>query len=144
MPFWKFWRKGGASPVQTVPWEATKVRSYKFIEAPGGRVFRDMYLLRLLWEDPAQPHKLKYWMNIGYKGWWEDERLFRLWEHIRRYMEEDGPPIQPGETLRTTRYGKLPKFPAEVIAAAGGPAFSVEAVAALATPGAASFEDVGR
>ena len=53
-------------------------------------------------------------------------------------MEEGGPAIQPGESLRTSGAGKLPELPAEVIAAAGGPASSVEEVARLAgLPGAA-------
>ncbi|MGN5353649.1 hypothetical protein ACQ4P5_16595 [Ralstonia sp. L16] len=59
-------------------------------------------------------------MNIGYAGWWEDAVLWRLYEHIRRYMEEDGAPIQPGEKPRRSGVGKVPAFSPEIIAAAGG------------------------
>jgi hypothetical protein len=89
-------------------------------------------VLRLLWGEARNPRKLEGIALIGYLGWYEDAALWRLWEHIRRYMEEGGPPIQPGESLRTSGAGKLPELPPEVIAAAGGPALSVEEVARLA------------
>ena len=63
----------------------------------------------------------------------EDEPLFQVSEHIRRYMEEGGPPIQPGERLRKPANNRKPmEFPPEVIAAAGGPALSEAEVKRLA------------
>jgi hypothetical protein len=96
-----------------------------------GEIARDTYHLALLWGEEDNPRQFKNFAYIGYLGWWEDAMLWRLWEHIRRYMEEDGPPIQPGETLRTSGTGKLPKFPDHIIAAAGGPPMSPEEVDAL-------------
>ncbi|KAF1712639.1 hypothetical protein CSC70_00175 [Pseudoxanthomonas kalamensis DSM 18571] len=129
--FWKFWQKPGVGPVRTYRWEDVRARSYKLTEFTGS-AGRESYLLALLWGEESDPRQCKEIITIGYKGWWEDELLWRLYEHIRRYMEEDGPPIQPGETLRTSGFGKLPAFPPEVIAKAGGPALSPEEVMKLA------------
>jgi len=61
---------------------------------------------------------------LGSGGGWSDDYQVSLWEHIRRYMEEDGPPLQPGDKLRKINLNKVPEFPPEVVAAAGGPPLS--------------------
>ncbi|KAA9001429.1 hypothetical protein FJU30_09220 [Affinibrenneria salicis] len=122
---------GFEAPV-TVPWEAVQVRSYKFVQFMGETV-RDSYRLEL-WASLADEPKIPCARAaIGYLGWYEDEKLWRLYEHIRRYMEEDGPAIQPGEALRKPKKGRdLAPFPEEVLATLGGPALSKEQVEALA------------
>ena len=57
-----------------------------------------------------------------------DSTQLALWEHIRQYMEEDGPPLQPGDKLRATDLSRVPEFPPEIVAAAGGPALDQEAI----------------
>ncbi|WP_261803399.1 hypothetical protein [Variovorax sp. PAMC26660] len=135
--FWRFWERVGIDRVITTSWDELQARSYKIMQLTGESA-RDTHVLRLLWGERQNPRKLEGIALIGYLGWYEDAALWRLWEHIRRYMEEGGPAIQPGESLRTSGAGKLPELPAEVIAAAGGPASSVEEVARLAgLPGVA-------
>ena len=129
--FWKFWKPAGVGPVLTYKWDDLRVRSYKMTEFTGS-AGRESYLLALLWGEPDNPQQCKEIVTIGYKGWWEDELLWRLYEHIRRYMEEGGPPIQPGERLRTSGMGRLPEFPPEIVAAAGGPALSAGEVHRMA------------
>jgi len=129
--FWRFWERVGIDKVITTSWDDLQARSYKIMQLTG-EAARDTHVLRLLWGEARNPRKLEGIALIGYLGWYEDAALWRLWEHIRRYMEEGGLAIQPGETLRTSGAGKLPELPPEVIAAAGGPALSVEDVARLA------------
>lgn len=129
--FWRFWERVGIDKVITTSWADLQARSYKIMQLTG-EAARDTHVLRLLWGEARNPRKLEGIALIGYLGWYEDAALWRLWEHIRRYMEEGGSPIQPGESLRTSGAGKLPELPPEVIAAAGGPALSVEEVARLA------------
>lgn len=92
--------------------------------------------LCLLWgNDPDEPRQFKDWVAVGLNK--EDEQLLQLWEHIRRYMEEGGPAILPGETLHRGVYDsrwKAPKplFPDDVIADAGGQPLNEEQIAALA------------
>ncbi|OCS49437.1 hypothetical protein BEK67_19985 [Ralstonia pickettii] len=112
-----------------------KVRSYKLVVSNAGRSFHESYWLVLLWgaQDEHGRNVVKDCVPIGYEGYFEDERLFQVWEHIRRYMEESGPPIQPGEQLRKPANSRKPlEFPPEIIAAAGGPALSVAEVERLA------------
>lgn len=123
MSFWKFWQRAGVGEVKTYRWDDAHARSYRISELTG-ETMRSSYLLALLWGDPQQARQCKEIVTIGYKGWWEDELLWRLYEHIRRYMEEDGPPIQPGESLRRSGTGQLPQFSPQIVAAAGGPALS--------------------
>ena len=129
--FWEFTNSG----VCTYPWDEVKVRSYKLLVSNAGKSFHDSYWMVLLWgmKDEHGRNVVKDCVPIGYEGYFEDERLFQVWEHIRRYMEEGGPPIQPGERLRKPANNRKPaEFPPEVIAAAGGPALSEAEVERLA------------
>ena len=129
--FWGF-KKSGA---YTYSWEGVKVRSYKLLVSNAGKSFHDSYWMVLLWgtKDEHGRNVVKDCVPIGYEGYFEDERLFQVWEHIRRYMEEGGPPIQPGERLRKPANNRKPmEFPPEVIAAAGGPALNEAEVERLA------------
>lgn len=129
--FWQFTDSGGI----TYPWDAVKVRSYKTIVSNAGKSFHESYYLVLFWEGQNESRQkvVKDCVPIGYFGYFEDERLFQVWEHIRRYMEEGGAPIQPGERLRKPVNKRKPmEFPPEVIAAAGGPALSIAEVERLA------------
>ncbi|QGH66895.1 hypothetical protein GHV42_15875 [Xanthomonas oryzae pv. oryzicola] len=131
-PFWKFWIMPGFLEAQTVAWETVQARTYKFNQLMG-ETMRDSYRLELWAPHPDDSKKLYARESIGYLGWYEDELLWRLYEHIRRYMEEDGPAIQPGETLRKRRTGRdLEPFNEEVMATVGGPALTREQVEALA------------
>ncbi|AEQ95560.1 hypothetical protein XOC_1377 [Xanthomonas oryzae pv. oryzicola BLS256] len=117
---------------QTVAWETVQARTYKFNQLMG-ETMRDSYRLELWAPHPDDPKQLYARESIGYLGWYEDELLWRLYEHIRRYMEEDGPAIQPGETLRKRRTGRdLEPFNEEIMATVGGPALSREQVEVLA------------
>jgi hypothetical protein len=127
----KIWRPVKPELVRR-SWDDVKVRSYKYRETNAGRSFHDSYNLSLMWGgEGGDPKMLCNFVNIGYQGYFEDEWLFQLWEHIRRYMEEDGPAINHGEELRRRGSGKPLGFPPDVIAAAGGAALTTEEVAAL-------------
>jgi hypothetical protein len=142
--FFKIWRPVKPELVRR-SWDDVKVRSYKYKETNAGRSFHDSYNLSLMWGgEGGDPRMLRNYVNIGYQGYFEDEWLFQLWEHIRRYMEEDGPAINHGEELRRPGSGKPLRFPRDVIAAAGGAALTTEEVAALSAaqdPAAAKLSE---
>lgn len=123
MQFWRFWSLAGVGAMKTRRWEDVYARSYHVNELTG-EVMRSSYSLALLWASEPASRVCNEIVNIGYKGWWEDELLWRLYEHIRRYMEEGGMPLPEGEFLRTSGYGKMPVFPQDVTSAAGGEALS--------------------
>lgn len=112
---------------RSYPWEQVRVRSYQVTGRMVGTsaiTSTTVGKLCLLWgHDPDDPSQFKDWTAVGLSE--EDDRLLQLWEHIRRYMEEDGPAINAGESLRKGVYDSKwnapkPDFPAEIIAAAGG------------------------
>lgn len=126
----KFWQPVVIDRMPTYSWEAVQARTYKTLQMMG-ETSRESYSLTLLCTDIESPNEFKDFTYIGYVETWNDAPLWRLWEHIRRYMEEDGPPLQPGETLRTTGTGKLPKFSQHLIDAAGGEPLSIEEIEKL-------------
>lgn len=132
--FLRFWKVQRVAEPRTYSWDDVKARSYKMTQFTGAAA-RQTYFLTLLWGEPSKPNLCKEIVNIGYAGWWEDAVLWRLYEHIRRYMEEGGAPIQPGERLRRSGVGKVPAFSPELIAAAGGTAVSDHEVGKLANRG---------
>lgn len=130
--FWRFWEMPGFNPPIIISWESIQVRSYKFAQYMGSSL-RDSYRLEIWAPIPDDPKKLLVKESLGYLGWYEDEKLWQLYEHIRRYMEEGGPAIQHGEKLRKPRKGRdLPAFPEAVLTTLGGPALSDEEVERLA------------
>lgn len=133
-PFWKFWSTELKQQWRTASWDEVRVRSYKYREATtGGFSFHDSYSLFLLWGGAnGDPRSLDQAVSIGYQGYFEDELMWMLWEHIRRYMEEDGPAIPHGETLREPAAGKPIVYPPEIIKACGGPPLSRAEVDRLA------------
>lgn len=122
----KFWAPL-RTEYKTYSWDQAKVRSYQVTSrAVGTRAITSSTAGRLciLWgNDPGAPAQFKDWAAVGFNA--EDERLLQLWEHIRRYMEEGGPAINPGEELHKGVYDSkwnapAPQFPSDVLAAAGG------------------------
>lgn len=130
VPFLKFWQPGTVDRVATYSWDAVQVRTYKTMQMMG-ETSRESFNLTLLCANPDNPHDFTDFTYLGYVETWEDAPLWRLWEHIRRYMEEDGPPVQPGEMLRMSGFGKLPKFPQHLIDAAGGEVLSIREIEKL-------------
>ena len=130
--FWKFWEP---IPVELRRhhWDDIRVRSYRTHAATGVTV-REVFHLLLLWGgEGGDPRMLKDFGAVGFEDTYSDTSIFQLWEHIRRYMEEGGPPIQPGEKLREPGNKNKPlEFPPDLLAAAGGPPLSREEVARLA------------
>ena len=120
----KFWKGGKAGELRTYNWDNVQARTYRRLDVPGGTVARTETTLQMLCTTPEQPKLVDLIVSLGFTGTWADNEQVKLWEHIRRYMEEGGPPLQPGDELRKVDHSKLPQFPPEVIAAAGGPALS--------------------
>ncbi|SFL26939.1 hypothetical protein SAMN05192579_1237 [Rhodanobacter glycinis] len=133
-PYWKFWVMEIKPQWRTASWDDVRARSYKYMQSTtGGYGFHDSYSLFLLWGGAeGDPRSLDQAVSIGYQGYFEDELLWMLWEHIRRYMEEDGPAIPHGETLRPLGKGRPIVYPPEVIEACGGPPLSIQEVEEIA------------
>jgi len=122
LSFLKFWEKGEPGELRSYHWEHVYARTYRRLDVPGGTVARTETVMQLLCTTPEQPTQVDLMVDLGVTGTWSDKTQVQLWEHIRLYMEEGGPPLTPGDQLRKTNYAKLPDFPPHIVAAAGGPA----------------------
>ncbi len=101
-------------------WASLRPRTYRIFEVtPGASSARWTYILTLVFGQEGDPRKVACEMNIGFKGWGDDFELLQLWEHIRRYMNDEGPVLSQGEEFKTFSTGRLPKFPDEAMAALG-------------------------
>ena len=99
-------------------WASLRPRTYRIFEVtPGVSSARWTYILTLVFGQEDDPRKVACEMNIGFKGWGDDFELLQLWEHIRRYMNDQGPALDEGEKFKTFSTGRLPKFPDEAMAA---------------------------
>ncbi len=109
-------------------WASLKPRVYRFLEVTQGvSSARWTYILTLVFGRESDPGQVACEMNIGFKGWGDDFELLRLWEHIRRYMNDDGPALSDGDKFKTFSTRRLPDFPDEVMAALGPALSEVEA-----------------
>ena len=130
--YWEFWKIPKFKSPVTVAWSTVYARSYKFTQYMGSTI-RDSYRLEIWAPDPADGRKLLVREPIGYLASYGDETLWSLYEHIRRYMEEGGPPIQKGETLRKAGRGTdASPFPEHILQNLGGPRLTPEEVEVLA------------
>ncbi|MGI9573440.1 DUF6708 domain-containing protein [Alloalcanivorax xenomutans] len=132
--FLKFWEKGEPGKMKTYSWDNVTARTYRRLDVPGGTVARTETAMELLCMTDENPKVVDEMVSLGMTGTWSDNSQVALWEHIRRYMEEGGPPLQPGDQLRKINHDKLPEFPPEVVEAAGGPALTEEELAQWTRP----------
>src|SRR5699024_10520368 len=114
--------------IATCDWDQVKVRTFRFLGSGSGGMRCNMYLA---WGEPDDPQRFADYTPLGPLDVGIDDALFTVWEFVRRYMEEDGPAIPPGEHLGEG-YKYPSPFPPEVIEAAGGAAYSYEEVEAMA------------
>ncbi|MGI9573439.1 DUF6708 domain-containing protein [Alloalcanivorax xenomutans] len=132
--FLKFWEKGEPGQLKSYSWDKVAARTYRRLDVPGGTVARTETAMELLCMTDENPKVVDEMVSLGMTGTWSDNNQVALWEHIRRYMEEGGPPLQPGDQLRKVNHDKLPEFPPEVVEAAGGPALTEEELAQWTRP----------
>lgn len=132
--FLKFWEKGEPGELRSYRWDHVTARTYRRLDVPGGTVARTETVMQMLCTTPENPNVVDLMVSLGFTGTWRDNTQVELWEHIRRYMEEGGPPLQPGDTLRKVNHDKLPEFPPDIVEAAGGPALSEAELAKWTQP----------
>ena len=130
----RFWEKGEPGELRSYRWDHVTARTYRRLDVPGGTVARTETVMQMLCTTPENPNVVDLMVSLGFTGTWRDNTQVELWEHIRRYMEEGGPPLQPGDTLRKVNHDKLPEFPPDIVEAAGGPALSEAELAKWTQP----------
>lgn len=130
----RFWKFSASLNFKTVAWDSVKVRTRRWLTVqPGAVAAHDSFRLCLIWlGEGEQARSAVDFVDIGTTAVVDDTELWMIWEHIRRYMEDGGPAIQPGESPRKLGAGRKIVYPSEVIEAAGGPPLSLMQVCDLA------------
>ncbi|WP_454690752.1 hypothetical protein [Achromobacter aloeverae] len=120
-PRWKSFFGRADPQYRAAGWDEARVRSYRFEEIVDWRASRRYCRLMLLWgSEGNDPRLVSCTVAIGHDHVLNDAPLWMLWEHIRRYMEENGPPVADGETRTASMFGKQIAYPSSIIEAAGG------------------------
>ncbi|MGR4895081.1 DUF6708 domain-containing protein [Stenotrophomonas sp. LARHCG68] len=126
--FFRFWKDGMHGAPVAYSWDRQiHARIYSYFYRGGGSV-AEGFELGLLAVREGTNNEVERLIQLGVQSNGFDSTQLALWEHIRQYMEEDGPPLQPGDKLRATDLSRVPEFPPEIVAAAGGPALDQEAI----------------
>ncbi|KAB0597860.1 DUF6708 domain-containing protein [Cupriavidus gilardii] len=125
--FLRFWQP---APVDLIvrSWDDAHFRTYKAIQFTGA-LFRETSEIAILWGDEDNPRRLKDVVRLGDTFNAGDGPCIQIWEHIRRYMEEGGPVLNDGESLRKPTNNNPPlRFPKYLEEAAGGAPLSPEQI----------------
>lgn len=127
--FFKFWVSGSHGAPIAYRWDdQIRARIYNYIYFRGANLASEGFELGLLAIREGTTNEVEQLIQLGVQSNGFDSTQLALWEHIRQYMEEDGPPLQPGDKLRATDLSRVPEFPAEIVAEAGGPALDQNAI----------------
>ena len=127
--FFKFWKGGSHGAPVAYGWDdQIRARIYNYIYFRGANLASEGFELGLLAIREGTTNEVEQLIQLGVQSNGFDSTQLALWEHIRQYVEEDGPPLQPGDKLRATDLSRVPEFPAEIVADAGGPALDQSAI----------------
>ena len=127
--FFKFWKNGSHGSPKAYRWDdQIRARIYNYIYFRGANLASEGFELGLLAIREGTTNEVEQLIQLGVQSNGFDSTQLALWEHIRQYMEDDGPPLQPGDKLRATDLPRVPEFPAEIVAEAGGPALDQDAI----------------
>ena len=127
--FFKFWKGGSHGVPVAYKWDTQiRARIYNYIYFRGANLASEGFELGLLAIREGTENEVEQLIQLGVQSNGFDSTQLALWEHIRQYMEEDGPPLQPGDKLRATDLSRVPEFPPEIIAEAGGPALDQDEI----------------
>ncbi|MGS0896907.1 hypothetical protein ACVBGC_30890 [Burkholderia stagnalis] len=102
-------------------WDAARVRNYELEQVVNWRTTFKYFRLFLCWGgENGDPYSLSHSVAVGRDGRYGDAPMWMLWEHIRRYMEENGSAIPDGEALSSPGFGRRVFYPPYVLGRASG------------------------
>jgi hypothetical protein len=101
LSWWKLWQLRPPAQVQTWDWACVRGEVVEFTVLGGGGVPRREYALMFAVVDAPGSRRVVARFGVGLSSSWNAEFMVQRWEHIRRYMRGEGPPLAPGDTLFT-------------------------------------------
>jgi hypothetical protein len=98
--WWKLWELTPRSRIDTWDWSCARAEVAEFIVVAGSGVPRREYALVCAVTDQPGSRKVAARFGIGLTSSHDGgQAMVERWEHIRRFMNEDGPHLAPGDSL---------------------------------------------
>lgn len=99
LTWWKWWQLKPPSHVESFDWSCIRGEVAEFMVLGGGGAPRRNYnLICAVVEEPGS-RKVVARFGAGMSSVWAANAMFQRWEHIRRYMRDNGPALAPGDSL---------------------------------------------
>jgi hypothetical protein len=100
LTWWKFWQLTPPSRIETWDWACARAEVVEFNVVAGSGVPRREYALVCVITDQPGGTKVMARFGVGLTSSYDGgEAMVQRWEHIRRFMMEDGPHLAPGDSL---------------------------------------------
>ncbi len=99
LSWWKLWQLKPPAHVQTYRWDCIRGEVVEFTVLGGGGVPRREYALVCAVVEQPGSRKVVARFGVGLTSSWNADFMVQRWEHIRRYMRGEGPPLANGDTL---------------------------------------------
>lgn len=97
--WWKLWQFKPASHIQTWDWSCIRGEVVEFTVIGGAGAPRRNYALICAVVDQPGSRKVVARFGVGMSYPWSADPMVERWEHLRRYMRNEGPPLAPGDAL---------------------------------------------
>jgi hypothetical protein len=98
--WWKLWQVLPSSRIETWDWACARAEVVEFNVVAGSGVPRREYALVCVITDRPGGTKVMSRFGVGLTSSYDGgEAMVQRWEHIRRFMMEDGPHLAPGDSL---------------------------------------------
>jgi hypothetical protein len=100
LTWWKLWQLAPPSRNETWDWACARAEVVEFNVVAGSGVPRREYALVCVITDQPGGTKVMARFGVGLTSSYDGgEAMVQRWEHIRRFMAEDGPHLAPGDSL---------------------------------------------
>ncbi len=95
----KLWHLVSPSRIETWDWACARAEVVEYVTLGGGSIPRTNYGLICAITDKPGGNIAVSRFGVGISSAYEAESMIQRWEHIRRFMNEGGPHLGPGESL---------------------------------------------
>ncbi len=98
-PWWQVWRWRPGYRIETYDWACIRAEVTELVTLGGGGVPRKDYGLTLAAVESPGSRTVLARFGVGLSYPWAPEAILGLWEHLRRFMRNEGPHVADGDTL---------------------------------------------
>lgn len=99
LTWWKLWQLKPPSRIETWDWDCIRAEVVEFTVFTGsGAPSKNYALVGAVVDQPGSLNVISRF-GIGGSYPWSPDPMVERWEHVRRYMRNEGPALAPGDSL---------------------------------------------